>query len=59
MIPAPQAAADAQRETPLFVCGECGEPVIVWNGRFFRTCEHYDSAINATPAAAKVVNGVS
>lgn len=59
MIPAAQAAADAQRETPLFRCGECSEPVIVWSGRFFRTCEHLDGAIIATPEAAKVVNGVS
>ena len=57
MIPAAQAAADAQMQAPLFRCSECNEPVIVWSGRFFRTCEHSDAAIIATPEAARVMNG--
>lgn len=56
MIPAAQAAADAQMQAPLFVCSQCGEPVIAFNGRFFRTCEHLDAQILATPDAAKAVN---
>lgn len=59
MIPAAQQAADAQMQTPLFKCGECNEVVIVWNGRFFRTCEHLQAAIVATPEAAKVTSGIS
>ena len=56
MIPAAQAAADAQMQAPLFRCSECGEPVIVFAGRFFRTCEHLQASIVATPDAAKAVN---
>lgn len=43
-------------QAPLFVCSQCGEPVIAFNGRFFRTCEHLDAQILATPDAAKAVN---
>lgn len=55
MSPAAQQAADAQMQSPLFRCGECAEPVIAYNGRFFRTCEHLDAPIIATPEAAKAV----
>lgn len=50
-----QEATDAQMLKPLFVCGDCAAPVIVFNGRFFKTCEHLNSAILATPDAAKAV----
>lgn len=56
MIPAAQAAADAQMQAPLFVCSQCGEPVIAFNGRFFRTCEHLAAQVVATPEAAKAIN---
>ena len=36
---AAQLAAEQQQETPWYVCSECGEVVIVFNGRVFRTCE--------------------
>ena len=33
-----QATAEEQQETPLYQCSECGETVIVFNGRPFFTC---------------------
>ena len=56
MIPAAQQATDAQMQAPLFRCAECNEPVIAYNGRFFRTCDHVTATIVATPEAAKAVN---
>jgi hypothetical protein len=56
MLPVPQQAVDQQMLAPLFTCGECGEPVICFGQRFFRTCEHHAGVIVATPEAAKVVN---
>lgn len=50
-----QTATDAQVEEPLFRCGECDEPVIVFDKRFFRTCEHYNGVIIATAKAAEVI----
>jgi hypothetical protein len=55
MRTAAQQAQDEQIQRPLFACGECGEVVVAFNGRFFRTCEHVDAAILATPEAAKAV----
>jgi len=43
-------------QAPLFRCSECNEPVIAYNGRFFRTCEHLAAQVVATPEAAKAVN---
>lgn len=59
MIPAAQLAADQQTQSPLFKCSECGEPVIVYGQRFFRTCQHFNAAIVATPEAAKVVQNAN
>jgi len=56
MIPAAQQAADEQMQAPLFRCSECNEPVIAYNGRFFRTCEHLAAQVIATPEAAKAIN---
>ena len=56
MIPVAQQLTDEQMQTPLFRCGECNEPVIVFAGRFFRTCEHSTASVIATPEAAKAVN---
>lgn len=33
-----QLAAEQQQEIPLYVCSECGETVVVFNGRSFPTC---------------------
>jgi hypothetical protein len=49
-----QEANSKQMENPLFICYECGQPVIAYDGRFFRTCAH-DAPIVATPEAAKIV----
>jgi hypothetical protein len=54
MTPA-QLAIDTQTEQPLFQCGECNEPVIVFNKRFFKMCEHYNSIIIATSKVAELV----
>ena len=43
-----QEATEQQTDNPLFVCTNCGEAVIVYSGKFFRTCEHVDSLIAAT-----------
>lgn len=59
MTTAPQQAADQQMQNPLFRCGECSEPVIVYGQRFFRTCAHSEAAIIALPQAAKVVTSVN
>jgi hypothetical protein len=54
-----QQATDQQMQNPLFCCGECSEPVIVYGQQFFRTCEHTDAAIFAMPQAAKVVTNAN
>lgn len=36
--PQSQLSAEQQQETPLFVCSECGETVIIFNGKKFQTC---------------------
>jgi len=59
MTTAPQQAADQQMQNPLFRCGECSEPVIVYGQRFFRTCAHSEAAIIALPQAAKVVTSAN
>lgn len=43
-----QLAAEQQQETPLYVCAECGETVIVYEGVAFRTCVCPDSKIVLT-----------
>ena len=38
-MPSPaQATAEEQQANPLYQCSECGEAVIVYNGRPFFTC---------------------
>jgi hypothetical protein len=59
MKTAPQQATDVQMQDPLFRCGECAEPVVVFNGRFFRTCDHLTADILATPEAAKAVTNAN
>ena len=51
-----QKAADDQQADPLYTCAECGEPVIIFNGKSFRTCDHIESAVNANMQA--VVRGI-
>lgn len=54
-----QTAAEQQQDTPLFVCVECGEPVVVYGGYFFHTCEHVNSMVVATRDGLKAVgNGI-
>lgn len=50
-----QQAADEQQANPLYTCAECGEPVIVFNGNSFKTCEHTEAAVIANMQA--VVRG--
>jgi len=59
MTTAQQQATDQQMQNPLFRCGECSEPVIVYGQRFFRTCAHTNAAIVAMPQAAKVVTNAN
>lgn len=59
MKTAAQQATDAQMQQPLFKCSSCDEVVVVFQGRFFRTCEHTTAAIVATPEAAKAVTNVN
>ncbi len=33
-----QLSAEEQQDTPLYACSECGETVIIFNGRPFWTC---------------------
>lgn len=33
-----QLSAEEQQDTPLYMCSECGETVIILNGRPFWTC---------------------
>lgn len=55
-----QQAAEQQQENPLFVCTECGDPVVVFGGNYFRTCEHTASLVAATHDGLKAAsNGVS
>lgn len=56
-IPPAQAAAEQQQAEPLYTCSVCGEPVLVYGGRTFRTCEHLDAAVNANLSA--IVKGTS
>lgn len=36
--PRAQLTAEEQQETTLYMCSECGETVIIFNGRPFWTC---------------------
>ena len=36
--PRAQLTAEEQQEAPLYMCSECGETVIIFNGRPFWTC---------------------
>ena len=55
--PLAQKAAEEQQDNPMFQCAECSEPVIVYGGNYFRTCEHTEAAIIANMTA--VVRGAS
>ncbi|CAB4136899.1 hypothetical protein UFOVP313_3 [uncultured Caudovirales phage] len=54
-----QQVADEQMEDPLLRCGTCGEPVIVFDARFFRTCEHLEAVIVATDKAARALTNAN
>lgn len=47
MTPEEREAINAQEDTPMFVCGDCGAPVIVYGGNTFRACEHFDAQVVA------------
>lgn len=55
-MPTPQEVSDRQIDSPLFVCTVCGEPVIIFGGNYFRTCEHSDSMIAVTYDGLKAVS---
>lgn len=44
MVKTAENAQIEQMESPYFICSECGEPVILFNGRKFFTCPHVTSA---------------
>lgn len=46
-----RADIERQEENPAFVCDECGAPVVLHGGHYFRECEHSDSAILANMSA--------
>lgn len=48
---------ERQEENPAFVCAECGAPVVLHDGSYFRECEHLEAAILANMQA--VVYGKS
>lgn len=50
-----QEAAERQAETPLAVCGTCGEPVVLYGGRQFRTCDHVVSEVTLTQEGIRVL----
>lgn len=51
-----QRAAEEQQADPLFVCTACGEPVLVFNGAYFRTCDHSEAPVAATYAGMRVAS---
>lgn len=56
----PQEAAEHQSDNPLFVCTCCGEPVIVYGGQYFRTCEHEGAPFAITLQGLKeIARGIS
>jgi len=58
----PQESAEQQQENPQVTCFECGEPIVVFGGRLFYTCEHQGALPVATPLGVQMmteaVNGV-
>jgi hypothetical protein len=54
-IPPAQQAAEAQQANPVYTCADCGEAVVIFDGKTFKTCEHTDAAVLANMAA--VVRG--
>lgn len=50
-------AIEQQEENPAFQCAECGAPVVLHDGNYFRECEHATAAIVANMTA--VVRGQS
>jgi len=51
MTPEERSKIESQEANPMYVCGECGAPVIVFNGKVFRTCEHADAIVVANLSA--------
>lgn len=45
-----------QQEDPLFVCDVCKEPVILYNGKNFKTCEHLNSDVVITNRGLEVAS---
>ena len=58
MTPSPQQTAEQQQENPQVTCFECGEPIIVFGGRMFYTCEHQGALPVATPHGVQMLTGV-
>ena len=50
-----QKATTEQQADPYFICDECGEPVVSYKGRFFRTCDHLEADINTTARGMKAI----
>lgn len=42
---------EQQEENPAFLCAECGAPVVLHDGNYFRECEHASAAIIANMSA--------
>lgn len=57
-MPTPDLAnIEQQEDNPAFQCAECGAPVVVHDGNYFRECEHSEAAIVANMTA--IVRGQS
>lgn len=48
-----QTSAEQQQENPWYVCSECGEPVVIYGGREFKTCACDPMQIVLTPEGVK------
>jgi len=57
MLPPAQQSAEEQQANPMYTCGVCGEPVVVFDGKCFRTCDHVDAPVIANLQA--IVRGQS
>ena len=55
----PQESAEQQQENPQVTCFECGEPIVVFGGRLFYTCEHQGALPVATPRGVQMMTGGS
>lgn len=51
MTPEEREAIEQQEANPMYVCTECSAPVVVFNGKVFRECEHDSAAVIANLSA--------